>query len=512
MNPILRPLDIVYPLFERVQKSEDLVPLQLGLLSIAGYLLKEGFDVQYHDLCHFEGVPSQKPRLRVTLDHLLKKYDPAIVGLTSYTSNFNASLKVVALLKEINPNLLICVGGPHVTFLDKYSIEESGNRIDVVVRGEGERTMHDIVQCNKKGKPLEENVRGITTNKKRTPDQALLSNEELNKIPPLPFELIPKKERRKTIYLPLNATRGCSYRCTFCTNPIFWGHTVRFRNPESIIREILIAEELFPKMMIDFTDTILPAKVNHFEELVNQYTTSVKTPVLMALTRANLTDNKRLKLMKTLLGDKGYLTIGLENGNPRILELMHKPTWDTQLTALKNIKEFGIRSIPSWMVGFCGEDRLTMQENMDKLECLYKNQLIDSVIIFIWIPIPGSLPFRNPKEFGLKIHTINWDFYDRAVFPPPYSLFNPKTGEKTLSSLQIWSYYLDMIYLQKAWSEKMGKSEKRRGPKEKMVQPHQFIRAVSKNPEYLYFNPTGESNLTVYEELLKDSFGDVGNF
>ncbi|MHA1130788.1 MAG: B12-binding domain-containing radical SAM protein [Candidatus Helarchaeota archaeon] len=495
MKPLFRPVDVIYSSYKRYKTSDNLIPVQLGLLSMAAYLQQDGFSCKYHDLCHFKGYST----LSETISHLLKKYNPSIVGLTSYTSNFNATLKVVSLLKQMNPNVLICVGGPHVTFLDKYSIDESDNNIDIVVRGEGEKTMRDLVYNYLKGKSLEENVKGITTKEKRTPDRALLTNEELSKLPPIALDLIPTKERSNIIYIPLNATRGCSYSCSFCTNPVFWQHQIRFRNPETVIEELLIAEDLFRKRSIEFTDTILPYKISHFGKLVELYLKTVTTPITMALTRANLTDNKRLGLMKKLLQNEGYVIIGVENGAPKILELMKKPTWEMQLQALKNLKKFDLTSIPSWMLGFCGENLSTMQQNFEKINYLNKSNLINSIILFIWIPIPGSLPFHEPQKWGVKIHTYNWDYYDRAVFPPPYSLFNPQTGETTLTDLQIWAYYLSILALQKSWSDK----KKLFSGKEPDFR--QFLKQLPINQKLLYYSPAGEASINSYDDLYEFS-------
>ena len=492
MKPVLRPIVVIFSFFKHSKSSEVMIPVQLGLLSMASYLRREGFSCAYYDLSHFKG----KPTLNETITDQLKKYNPRIIALTSYTPNFNATLKTIDIIKEIDPNVLICVGGPHVTFLDRYSIDESNDKIDVVVRGEGERVMRDITYYFLKGLSLEENVRGITTKNKRNPDQELLTNEELGKLPPIAFDLIPKKERNNYIYIPLNATRGCSYNCTFCTNPLFWRHKIRFRPPEKVIEDILFAEELFPKRLIEFADTILPFKMAHFEKLVRLYRQLTHSPIKMALTRANLTDNKRMQLMKDLLQDEGFVIIGVENGNPNILKLMRKPSWEQQLQALKNLKNFGIASIPSWMIGFCGENLSTMNQNLEKVEYLNREQLVSSIILEIWIPLPGSLPFQNPKKYGVKIQSYNWDFYDRAVFPPPYSLFDVETGETTLTNAQIWAYYLAMISLQNKWTKK------KKLIKGKEISISQFMKTIPKHLNLLFFSPAGESNITIYKDLF----------
>lgn len=493
-KPVLRPYDLVYPFFKKIKNIENVIPVQLGLLSMAAYLRQEGFSCQYHDLCHFKG----KKTLKETLENLIKSYSPRIVALTSYTANFNATLETIRIIKEIDPNVLICVGGPHVSFLDKYSIDESDDKIDVVVRGEGEKTMLDLTYYYLKDLSLEENVMGITTKSKRTDDRKLLSNEELSNLPSIAFDLIPSNERNNIIYIPLNATRGCCFNCTFCAEKVFWERKVRFRSPEKVVDDILIAEELFPRRSIEFADSILPINLKHFEELVKQYNERANSPIKMAFTRANLTDNRRMELMKALLKDDGALLLGIENADPKILNLMKKPTWDIQLSALKKIKEFGLSSIPTWIIGFCGETLSSMNINFETIDYLNKNQLVESIILEIWIPLPGTLPFLHPKEYGVKIHTYNWDFYDRAVYPPPYSLYDVNTGEITLTRDQIWTYYLSAINLQKKWSKK---KDLIKGPE---ITIEKFLEIVKKNPTPLYVSPAGASQITVYADLFEN--------
>jgi len=492
MKPFHRPIDLIYTKYERSLSTSNLLPVQIGLLSIASYLREDGFSCQYYDLSHFQG----KPTLKRTLTELLKKYDPCIVGLTSYTSNFNATLKCVEILKDLNPNLLVCVGGPHVTFLDRLSLEESNFQIDVIVRGEGERTFRSIVYHYFKGHDLEQNVRGITTKTGRSADQKPLTNEELTNLPPLAFDLIPQNERKKQIYIPINISRGCVYKCSFCTNSLFWGHSIRLRDPEKVVEEILIAEELFPNIYLEFTDTILPFNLSQFEKLVALYTKEINTPASMAFIRANLVNNRRLELLKKLIYEYGYVTVGVENSHPKILKIMNKPTWETQLSALQKLRKFALMSIPTWIIGFCGENLPTMLHNLEIVDYLNKTDLVDSIIMFIWVPLPGSLPFQNPKQFGLKLHTLNWDQYDRAIFPPPYSLYDPQTGKPTLTNLQIWAYFLSMVTLQNSWDRATQKI------KERNISMSKFLKIIEKNQKYQLFSTFGESNINIYKDLL----------
>ena len=59
---------------------------------------------------------------------------------------------------------------------------------------------------------------------------------------------------------PLNATRGCPYECTFCSNPQMWGRLWRTRPAEDVIAEMKFLMERYKANHFDFTDLTLAVK------------------------------------------------------------------------------------------------------------------------------------------------------------------------------------------------------------------------------------------------------------
>ena len=81
---------------------------------------------------------------------------PDIVGISGpFTCQIENSIKVSNLAKEVNPNILTVMGGPHVTLVPKEFLEEAKN-VDVAVMGEGEYAMLEIAQAFEGKKQLSE--------------------------------------------------------------------------------------------------------------------------------------------------------------------------------------------------------------------------------------------------------------------------------------------------------------------------------------------------------------------
>ncbi|MHA1314456.1 MAG: B12-binding domain-containing radical SAM protein [Candidatus Helarchaeota archaeon] len=493
-KPFPRPLDLTYPFYEKIeyQKKLNILPLQAGALRITTILNSEGYGVAYHDFCHFSGAST----LRETVKSLIKKYDPAIIGGYSYTALMSGLRRIFTLAKEINPNIITIAGGPHVTFLDSESLIEFSGNLDIVVRGEGEKTIVELLPLLKSEKSID-GVRGITYYKnlsiKRNNARNLMSNDELSSLPLLDLSAIPKKELNRPIYFAMSVSRGCPYQCTFCINPRFWNGQLRFRPVDHVLEEVKMLEAHHDVLM-DFGDTNLPIKLNIFEDLVKKFNKEQfrRVKIGMVLIRSNLCDDVRLSLTNNLIKDQynAYVTIGIENSHESILKLMHKPSWDIQLSALKKIHQKRMRNVPSWMVGFPGEDLETMTHNFRTLNSLHDDNILDSAIVFIYVPIPGSPPFNNPEKYGIKILSRDWDLFDRAIYPPPYHLFNPKTGKITLTNKQIWSYYITML-------EIIRRKRVEDGEEIKILE---YLKLIEEKPQYINFNPV-DGDVNFYEDF-----------
>ena len=332
----------------------------MGILYLSTYLSENNYEVSLLD--QFARNLSDKETLK-----WIKQEDPDFLGFstitTAGTGRSSAALAKV-VKEEINPNIKILFGNYHATFndtriLNKYPF------IDACIRGEGEKTLLEIVEKAEKGQGFED-IRGITyrNNKKiiRNNDRPLIKN-----IDSLPFpdrKLLGNVEytnRNEGLDLSVGkftsiaSSRGCVFKCSFCSSSMFWGGW-RPRTPENIIQELLILEELGYKnlLWVDDNFTINKKRLLKLSELVKKEKLDF---TWMAEGRVSQSSVELLSAMKQM-GCK-ILNYGVESGSQRILDWYNKQiTLDQIHSAIKNSKKVGIDMVlANFIVGAPIESR-----------------------------------------------------------------------------------------------------------------------------------------------------------
>ena len=153
----------------------------LGLGYLAAVLEKNHFEV--------EVIDCQASRLSYSeFKQELSRRQPTIVGVTSTTRLYKSALEVVRIAKEVHPESLTVIGGPHVTFWDKNALKECPE-LDVVIRKEGENTLLELVQRLDEGKSYYDVV-GTTCRRGkgfvRNSDRPYIENLDALPFPALP--------------------------------------------------------------------------------------------------------------------------------------------------------------------------------------------------------------------------------------------------------------------------------------------------------------------------------------
>ena len=116
----------------------DRAKISLIIASLAGYLRKKGENVSVID-APIENLDFTKTAQKVI--NLGVKF----VGVSCLTENRYSALKILEEIKKLNPKIITIIGGLHATFSDKLLLENY-NFIDIVVKGEGEETLYEIIK------------------------------------------------------------------------------------------------------------------------------------------------------------------------------------------------------------------------------------------------------------------------------------------------------------------------------------------------------------------------------
>jgi len=387
--------------------------LPIGLLSIATFLRNRGIDVEIYD-CFVEGdtfvgdqlnpnnskfsgglvkqwiqnfedgrvLPNNKKELKTMLHfgaswNQLKKdlehLQPDIIGFTNlFRENVYETIKATDLAREVLPDALIAVGGPNATALPDYMLDES-SAIDIVGLGDGEQAMYEIVEWTQ-GKRTLSSIESImySDNKKnvRTSKRDLLTNlDELGHIDYsflkleryFTYERNGIMARNKFSYngaersVSLVTSRGCPYKCSFCSIHIHAGRKYRRYSVEHVLDHLESLTKNYGVRHIHFEDDNLTLDKDRFMKLMNgiidrklKFTWDTPNG-----TFANTLDEKMMLLMKKT--GCTYLIIAPESGDQWVIDnvIRKQPlTLKNVVRIFKLAKKIGLDIQAFYIIGF----------------------------------------------------------------------------------------------------------------------------------------------------------------
>ena len=173
-------------------------------------------------------------------EQMLKRYPLDLVGISTYTHSLPDVQMTIDLVRKINPNSKIILGGPHCAMFPEYSIQLKG--IDGMVTGDGEDAFLEIVRAHDEGRDFS----GIAGVWWITHDGEVVRNDELPSTRDLTRYPWPDRSRSryKDYYLPGTkqplvttaiTSRGCPHSCPFC---LTYKKQYRIRDIDHILDEM----------------------------------------------------------------------------------------------------------------------------------------------------------------------------------------------------------------------------------------------------------------------------------
>ncbi len=222
-------------------------PLSANIIGAGIFYLSEplALEVVAASIPHHD-VKILDMRVEPNLKQYLNSFQPDIVGTTAYTTDVYTANRILREVKEYDKNILTVIGGHHATLLPNDFNKES---IDVIVVGEGEHSFQELVDAYKYKNDIRK-VNGLILYNNgelfSTPSRPAITNLDNT---PLPARHLTKRYRDKYFrgsWRPaasMMTSRGCPYRCNFCS---VWKREkgrYRTRSPERVVREIESIEE-----------------------------------------------------------------------------------------------------------------------------------------------------------------------------------------------------------------------------------------------------------------------------
>ena len=413
-----------------IRDNLGVLSVPLGLGYIASYLQEEDqHDVRIHDsLLH------QTPDTHFI--RLLEEFQPDVVGISGQaTPTIYDVYHMARLVKQYNSDVLVVVGGAHVTFQD-FQVLKACQDIDVVVRGEGEITMSKLLSSYAElGHYID--VRGITyrfnSSLIRNPDMPYI--RDLDAIPFPAYDLLdlPAYFAPRLKIATMITSRGCPFRCTFCSSSRIVGKKWRGRSAGNVVDEVRFLEIGYGVKEIEFVDDLFTFNHHRVKAICDQMQQDGCEVGWTCSTRADLM--AKHPEMAQWLKDAGCHTVyvGVESGSQRVLRLLRKGITLSQIVKTVDVlKAVGLRTIGSFMTGIPGETEKEMQTTVD-----FACQLdLDLAQFTVCTPYPGTPLYDMVLQKGWM---PRWKWRDFSVLRPVMNL--PGLTKNTISK------YLNKAYL-----------------------------------------------------------------
>jgi len=357
----------------------------------------------------------------------LKDYQPDVIGIKVFTKDVAAANETIKIIRSVNQEILIVLGGPHVSSVGPDELIEDFPFFDFAFQGEAE-TGFPLLLEGLSGRKTGSYLHGIPGLVWKT-DGKVSSNSrmfvtDLDKLDTPLWELMDPRGYSPPQIIggengclaPMVVTRGCPANCTYCSAYKINGKAVRTRSAGHVLQEIAYLYSRYNVRQINFMDT----RFTHNEEVVREICEGLLSQGLriswecVGYERLDRIDKRMLELMKR--AGCRVITAGIESGSDRIRRAMKKEgTTEDIIEEIRLIKETGIAVHGFFMFGFPGESEEEMQ---DTIRFAFSLPL-DFIHFDIVCPHPGTEALEYLK-MKYNLNRMEWGIYD--VTSSPFSL------------------------------------------------------------------------------------------
>ena len=347
----------------------------LGAGYIAAVLLQAGHQAKIIDA----------QVLGLSVDEILREVDayrPDVLGISFLTPQENSAYDLIRRLKQRFKDIPVIVGGAHPTCFPRETMEKC-NEIDVLVAGEGEHAVLDIMACLEAKRTWPE-VKGIYYRNGKgqiietPPDDTLVDLEKL----PLPARhLYPMEaympepfENKRLPATNMIVSRGCAYaQCTFCYRSGILKRESRIQSVSKTLEEIKgLIREFGIKEFIFYDDDLAAYKgwLISFCDALDREKLDLSWSFRA---RANNIDEPILKRAK----ETGCVSVsfGFESGNQDLLNNIKKGiTLEQSRRAAALANGLGLEVLGTFMLGLPGETPEKAEKTIRfaiELDCSY---------------------------------------------------------------------------------------------------------------------------------------------
>lgn len=347
----------------------------LGILYLSSCLEKAGHKANVID---YWSEQFNKDRLKRAVK------DADVIGVSITGFNLKESLNICHLVKEIDCDIPLVVGGPHITLYPKKSLKEC--KADIAIEGEAEPSIAKLADALE-GKEKLSNIQGayFLNNKKILQGKKPTMVKELNKLE-FPARHLVKDYDYGYLFgskvgkgkaTSILSSRGCPMNCRFCQRNFFGMNTFRSRSAENVLEELrVIADEGYSTVL--FVDDNFIVDKKRAEKIMDGVIKEKLNLEMWAEARVNSADEKLFQKMKKA-GFKA-LAFGIDGGSQEVLDFYNKKTTIAQIRKAVNMsRKTGFYTYGTFIMGAPIETEKHFEDSIN----LAKSLPLDLVAFFV---------------------------------------------------------------------------------------------------------------------------------
>ena len=381
----------------------------LGISSLAGNLDEE-IKVGMADLVLV------KKKFRKYIKYFIKKFKPDLVGLSCMTFQYQTAIKISRMIKDIDDSIKIAHGGYHPTLTYKDLIKsEDSKYIDFVIRGEGEATLNELTK-SLQGKFDIRKIKGLTY---KTKNNRFINNKNRCLLKPEQIKLPNRKDRflnNHKMFMKkvdsIETSRGCIYKCKFCSIVHMYGNSFRDFTTERICKDISNAKTQGTKilMITDDNFTLYPKRViNLCNEIIE-----AGHDDLYYYTQAGVKGIASSPEMVKKMSKAGFdgVFLGIENVSNRNLKFYNKGKIKNETEkAVKSLHEHDMIIAGGFVLGSPEDKEIDFWDNYN----FSKKLNLDWPVFQILTPYPKTKVTEELHEQGLITNYMDFRRYNGTL-------------------------------------------------------------------------------------------------
>ena len=465
---IIRP-PVVRPKWNYV----NLTTPPIGPAYVAGSLRQAGFEVSFIDAIG-EAIEQVLPTSEelmlhgLSFDEIVSRIpsDCRFIGISiQFSFEFPESRRLTEHIRKSFPNAFLFAGGEHVTALPEETLQET--ELNAIVLGEGESKAVELIktvleqnssssQSNSIDYNLSE-IAGICWKDPQT--QKIIQNktgkriQQVNQVAKPAWDLIPLEAYlsrnlgfgvARGRNMPVLASRGCPYQCTFCSSPLMWTTEWKARTPDDLLEEIEEWIRVYQVDNFDFYDLTAIIKKDWIIEFCQKILERNLqfTWQLPSGTRTEAIDGEVAKLLYQ--SGCRNLSYAPESGSPRVLKRIKKKIHPSKmLKSLRACVREGLNVKTNIILGFPEE---TVTDVFHSYWFIIKMAAVGAQDLAVWCfsPYPGSEIFTQLQKEGKIAHLDDAYYRGLASYADPSQTIS---YTNTLSTRQLVFFRVIGVFL-----------------------------------------------------------------